>query len=154
MLKPAPAAACVLILIFGIDPLVGAAPATSPVVPATQPTLARRLVDSTAKIAAARAAMEAAKIEAIRRYDAGKGRAFELDFAAKEAAADNADALDPQARVNVLSAFLRAKSELERAHLTVIETDPGVAAATQAVGAAHAEREALRREVDSVVVRD
>jgi hypothetical protein len=95
--------------------------------------------------------MEAAKVDAVRRYDAGKGRAFVLTLAAKAAAAGNAAALAPQARMNAISAFLQAKSDMEWGHLKAVEDDPGVAAATQAVAAAHAEREALRREVDSVV---
>jgi hypothetical protein len=151
MLRLAPA--CLLFLIVAPVPLFAAAPAATPVVPATQP-LARRLADAKAKVKAAVVAMEAAKVDAMRRYDAGKGHAFVLDLGAKAATADIADALGPQARINALSAFLRAKSDMEWRHAKAIDDDAGVAAATQAVAAAQAEREAIRREVDSMAMRD
>lgn len=146
MIRLAPPA-CMLLLVLACDSLFAAAPAMTP---ATQPTMFRRLTDATAKVKAARAAMEAAKVDAVRRFDAGKGRVFVQDLAAKAAAAGNAGALAPQARTNAISAFLQAKSDIAWAHSKAIEDDPGVAAATQAVAAAHAEREALRREADSL----
>lgn len=150
----APRSACLLLMLFATRPVFAAVPPAKPAAPATQPTLARRLADATAKVKAARAAMEAAKLDAIRRYDADKGNAFVLDLAGKEAAAANASALSPQARIDVMSALWHAKSDMEARHLKAIEDDPGVAAATQAVAAAHAEREALRREVDSLAARE
>jgi hypothetical protein len=151
LLKLAPALVTWLVVAFGAD-RVGAGPSTTPSLAVNRPTLARRLADATPKIKAARAAMEAAKIEAIRRFDAtGAGRELVLDLAEKAAAADNADVLGGQSRIDVRAAYFQARSKLEGAHLKVIETDSGVEAATAAIAAAHAEREALRREMDSML---
>ena len=133
------ATACLSMFIFAANPLF-AAPGATPSAPATQPTLARRLADATARVKAAHAAMEAAKLAAIRRYDAGKGGTFVAALAASEAAAANASALGPQARINVLSTLAHARSDVEWGHAKAIEEDPGVASATQAVASTQSVR--------------
>ena len=147
----APTTACALLLIFSSNSLSAALSTTAP---ATQSSLARQLAGANARVKAAHAVMEAAKLDAIHRYDAGKGRALVQDLADK--AAEVEVAVGPQARINALSALARARFNLETGHCKAIEDDPGVDAATRAVAAAHADRESLRMELDArqVAVRE